>query len=233
MTASRFALFFVPAADSPLYQFGQSVLGYDCYSRTETMFPSDLPLTNAGWMDLTSQPRRYGFHATLKAPFHLKPDTSAEKIAEKFRAYAASVTTSPEIDVSLGLLDDFIAIMPRKPSPPLNQLAGQCVAAFDSFRAPLGQEERGRRMQTRLSLREAGNLERWGYPYVFEDFRFHMTLTGPIDAADREIVLDYLRSLFHDAHGIRPIRIDRLCLVRQDWPSARFHVIEQAGLGKA
>jgi hypothetical protein len=35
----------------------------------------------------------------------------------------------------------------------------------------------------------AANLARWGYPWVFDRFRFHMTLTGALPPAEAAAVL--------------------------------------------
>src|SRR3954465_6807057 len=95
MPGPRFAIYFVPAADSALYQFGASVLGYDCYERCEVKLPRNFPLTDAGWMELTAAPPQYGFHGTLKAPFFLKPDVTAADLKRQFQAFAASLRKIP------------------------------------------------------------------------------------------------------------------------------------------
>jgi hypothetical protein len=74
------------------------------------------------------------------------------------------------------------------------------------------------------------NLERWGHPYVFDDFRFHMTLTGPIAADRRPAIVAMLQARFNRINGNNALRIARLVLARQDAPSARFRVICQAEL---
>ena len=230
MSGPRFAIYFVPAPETALFQFGSSVIGYDCYARHQTKFPPNAPLTTAGWMQVTEAPRRYGFHATLKAPFYLARESDVADLPHKLRAYAKSMAAIPSIRIKPAVLDDFVALVPSQLSPALENLARECVVVFDDFRAPLKQEERQRRLSAGLSLRQAGNLERWGYPYVFDDFRFHMTLTGALGEADRSIVFDYLRQLF-DRAKINEVAVDRLCLVRQDWPGAAFHVTHQIRLG--
>ena len=86
---------------------------------------------------------------------------------------------------------------------------------FDSFRAPLTPEDRARRNPSALTPRQRDYLDRWGYPYVLEDFRFHMTLTGRLDAERREPVLTMLRERFA-ALGLQTLAIDRIACCRQD-----------------
>ena len=76
------------------------------------------------------------------------------------------------------------------------------------------------------------NLDRWGYPYVFDDFRFHMTLTGPIDADRRTAILTLLRARFA-AISSGPLPIAQLMLLRQDPQSGRFRALDQAELTTA
>ena len=67
----RYAIYFVPAPDSDIYRFGAAILGYDAFSGHPLPFADGLTATFADWHDLTRDPRKYGFHATLKAPFSL------------------------------------------------------------------------------------------------------------------------------------------------------------------
>jgi hypothetical protein len=69
--APRYAIYFVPSAASLLYHFGSSVLGYDCYNGEKLTQPDELARDARCWRRMVEEPRRYGFHATLKVPFHL------------------------------------------------------------------------------------------------------------------------------------------------------------------
>jgi 2'-5' RNA ligase len=121
-------------------------------------------------------------------------------------------------------ISGFIAVIPEAPSNELELLAAECVRAFDRFRAPLSAEDRARRNPQRLTRRQIEYLDRWGYPYVMEEFRFHMTLTGRLGKARREEVLTMLRSRFAGL-GLAQLEIDRIALFRQTAPSARFTII--------
>jgi hypothetical protein len=112
----------------------------------------------------------------------------------------------------------------------LDRLAADGVMAFDRFRRPLTSHEREQRLGAGLSERQIENLDRWGYPYVFEDFRFHLTLTGPIDAERRGSILALLQARFDDIKGGHLLPITRLSLVRQDAWSTPFRVVGQAAL---
>ena len=223
-TGPRFAIYFVPAADSALYRFGAAVLGYDCYTG-EAVARSQAGETD--WAALTAEPRRYGFHATLKAPFRLRGEYGEADLIAQMRALAASVVESPRLEPTVDLIAGFVAIVPQAHSPALDRLAADCVTRFDRFRAPMTADETARRTAAGLSDAQAANLERWGYPYVLDEFRFHMTLTGRIAADRRAAIHSHLRQAFAQACGSHPIVLDRLALVRQDHPDAPFRVVAQ------
>jgi putative phosphonate metabolism protein len=229
---ARYAVYFVPAAESELYRFGRSILGYDCYSGEDIPFADGLDLTAGDWRELTNEPRRYGFHATLKAPFHLAPNGTEAQLTDALISFAKNGRQDTRFEPDIRALGDFIAIVPREASPLLNALADVCTTTFEAFRAPMTAQERARRAVSRLSASQVRNLDRWGYPYVFEDFRFHMTLTGPVPVEAREQVLATLRRTFDRACSKREIAVDRLALVKQDHAQARFRVLCQAELGR-
>jgi putative phosphonate metabolism protein len=226
----RYAVYFVPAAQSALYRFGASLLGYDCYTGTEVGFPQALPVPGPAWRELTLEPCRYGFHATLQAPFHLADGADEAELAEAFHTFCRSKAVAAAFTPVVAVIEGFIAIIPSANEPAVDRLAAACVTTFDRFRAPLSARDRERRLKAGLSARQAQNLERWGYPYVFEDFRLHLTLTGRLSAERQSAVLPYLRESF-SALSCSAIRIDRIALLRQDRPDARFIVLRDAAIG--
>lgn len=234
MSDARYAIYFVPAATSSLYRFGAATIGYDCYDSLDVAAPDGLGTSPEDWHALTQEPRKYGFHATLKAPFRLHGDVDEAALIAACDRFATTYPTLPEFLAEVRLLAGFVAIMPRGDAPAVSELADACVGEFESFRAPLTAAERERRIAAGLSDQEAAYLDRWGYPYVFELFRFHMTLTGLLPGERRGAILSQLETRFARAHrGDRPLRIDRIALVRQADPSTRFVVLRQVLLGAA
>jgi putative phosphonate metabolism protein len=226
----RYAVYYVPAPQSALYRFGSSLLGYDCYSGSEIGFPQALPVPEPAWRELTQEPRRYGFHATLKAPFRLADGADEAELVEAFHAFCRSKAVAAVFTLVVAVVEGFIAIVPSENEPTVDRLAAACVAAFDRFRAPLSAHDRARRLGTALSDRQAQNLERWGYPYVFEDFRLHLTLTGRLPAERQATVLPFLRERFAAAGGPGAVRIDAVALLRQDDAEARFRVLSRVAV---
>lgn len=226
----RYALYFAPDPASDLWRFGSACLGHDAATGV-----SCGPLAVDGfapevWSRLTEEPRRYGFHATLKAPFHLRDGATEADAVRAVDHFAASQVGFALPGLRVALLSRFVALIPEEESPPLQALAACAVEALEPLRAALSDADIRRRLQSSLSERQVDHLRRWGYPYVFEDFRFHMTLTGPLEDAARAPVLAELARLYR-AHVARaPVAIDAVALFRQARRDAPFRIIRRAPL---
>ena len=222
----RFAVYFSPREGLALSDFGNRWLGWDAASGR---VPDRLPLSGgltADFVDrVTATPRRYGFHATLKPPFRLAAGTTYGGLVD---AVGMLAQKTPPFDIGpvvLTSLGRFLALTPTEAPDALAALARDCVVALDRFRAPPSEDELARRRQASLSARQNAYLSDWGYPYVLEEFRFHMTLSGSLDPAD----LAQLASVLEPA--ARPILCDPVraagsVSVRRSWrwgelPAAR------------
>lgn len=224
----RYAIYFVPAADSELYRFGTALLGYDALGSKDIAQPQALIDAIPDWHALTDDPRRYGFHATLKAPFYLASGTDEAALIATFEQFATTPRPIPVITPVVKLLRHFVAIVNGAPNRGLAALADACVTEFESFRAPLTAQDRERRLKSKLSDNQIALLDRWGYPYVFEEFFFHMSLTGRIATQPQQIA-QLLAARFIELNQ-RSLAIDHLALLRQDRPAARFVAIRHLPL---
>jgi len=222
----RYAIYYAPSPISALDRFGTQLLGYDAHEGEDLPFPIAVIHAVPDWRDITSDPRKYGFHATLKAPFALAPGMSETELLNACGDFAATPRSIPLIRPIVDSISGFIAVIPVEPSPELMGLAADCVTAFDSFRAPLTEEDRARRKPSQLTAAQREQLDRWGYPYVMEEFRFHMTLTGRLPTERREPIVAMLRSYFA-ALTLTTLAIDRIAVFRQDDAAARFRIIGQ------
>lgn len=229
-TRPRYAIYFVPGADSGLYRFGASVLGYDCYKGEACAF---LDGAEADWPDYTREPRVYGFHATLKPPFYLADGYGEASLARAVKELAADCAAVLIGELAVRELGSFVALVPLAPRPLLNGLAEACVRELDRFRAPMSKLERERRMTPGLSDRQIVNLARWGYPYVCEDFRFHMTLTGTLPVQKRDRALRLLCEKYEQAPNAVTVTVDQIVIARQSEAGLPFQVTVVAPLGQS
>jgi putative phosphonate metabolism protein len=228
----RYAIYYVPEPGSDLDRFGTELLGWNAHSGEDLAFPDGILQVAPDWRELTGDPRKYGFHATLKAPHSLAPGKTEAELLAACEAFAKTPRPIPVIRPVVGSISGFIAVVPANPSPELERLAADCVRQFDAFRAPLGSEERARRKPSMLTPRQRKHLGRWGYPYVMEDFRFHMTLTGRLATERHEPVLTMLKDRF-SALGLKTLSIDRIAVLRQDDADSRFRIAADYVLSKS
>lgn len=231
MSSPRYALYYAPAADSALWRFGSAVLGYDALTGDEPAFLVPAGCDPAEWPELTAEPRRYGFHATLKAPFELAQGRSEEQLRAFTRNQAAAMETVTLAGLSVSALGRFVALTPAEPSEALQRLAFALVQAFEPFRAPLSEADKARRLKSPLTPAQHAYLEAYGYPYVGDGFRFHMTLTGSLPPERVEPVRQALDRAHAQAVPACPVPIDRIALYRQDDRALRFRLIDSYRLG--
>ena len=217
----RHALYFAPPAGHPLAAFGARWLGRDAHADAPLSRPAVPGIAPDRLAALTASPRRYGFHATLKAPFRLGPGRTAEGLREALATFAAA-RRAFDVRLELRSHHGFLALMEAEPSDGLRALADDCVVAFDAFRAPMPPEERHRRAKG-LDARHLAHLDRWGYPYVLDTFRFHMTLSERLTEADAALVRPTLDPLAA-AVCAEPVRVDAVTLFVQPAEGAPFVV---------
>ncbi len=209
----RWAVYFAPAEDSPWARAGARWLGRDADGA-----PVEPPRPPVGWSPqewsrLTAAPRRYGWHATLRAPWRLSSPCAAAGLLDALHTLAAGFAPFELPPLLPQRLDGFIALQPQHSCPPLQALERACVTALQPLAAPLRPAELARYGRHGLSARQHAQLRAWGYPYVFEDFRFHMTLTGRIDALSplqRTALLEHAIASF--AVLPQPLMFDALSL---------------------
>jgi len=225
MTKPRYAIYLAPAPETPLWRAASRVIGRDAVTGESLPFPTLPPCDADDWAVVTAEPRRYGFHGTLKAPFELAEDADEAFLVEAARGFAATRHGFAIADLAVRPMKSFVALTPPATHPDLDGLAADCVVAFEPFRAPLSAAERARRVAGLSDPRHVASVDRWGYPWVFEDFRFHMTLTGSLPEARRDAVVAGLAAFLDQT--ARPMAVDAVCIFRQERRDAPFRVLER------
>lgn len=190
----RFAIYFAPERGSPFDERATAWLARPDLSH------------------LTVSARRYGFHATLKAPMRLR--SSRGDLERALAAFAARPRPIALAGLAPRLIDGFLALTTEPQPQEVTDFAAEVVAAFEPYRAPLEASERDRRLSAPLTPRQIEFVDRYGYPYVLEEFRFHMTLTDRLTQEDQSRLLAAASDWF--APGLRQqILLDRLVLFRE------------------
>jgi hypothetical protein len=184
------------------------------------------PGVPAGWTReavdaMTASARRYGFHATFKAPFHLAEGRTPEELDAALARFAARRAGVAVPRLSLARLDGFFALVPGAEAAELHALADEVVTGFDGFRAPAGEAELARRDPASLTARQRELLKAWGYPYVLDEFRFHLTLTDRIPDGQQSSVRRTPIGWFAASLGAT-VPVDALALFTEAEPGAPF-----------
>lgn len=217
MTA-RYAIYFSPQRHSPWWQFGAHWLGRDECNGAPLAPPALAQFSATELQAITAEPRRYGFHATLKAPFHLRGGRNVADLLAQMQALAASLKPVPLGPLQVATLGNFVALLPVAAPDQLSALAARCVTALDALRAPLSTAELARRLSAQLDAREQELLQLYGYPYVLERFRFHFSLSGPLAAPDAQRVMQAVLEPVAQLNATAPLLLDRLCLFVETAP---------------
>ncbi|MEO7221918.1 MAG: DUF1045 domain-containing protein [Devosia sp.] len=204
MTA-RYAIYFAPARDSALLRRAEDWLAQ----------PDLAPLTVSA--------RRYGFHATIKAPMTLTLDYA--ELDAALAAFADEHNAVTLSGLAPRLIDGFLALTAVPQPTPLTDFAAQTVEAFEPFREPLSEGERARRLKAPLTPRQIELVDQYGYPYVLEEFLFHMTLTDRLPANLRDGIVERAEHWFADVLA-KPVQLDRLVVFAEPEPGAAFERLD-------
>ncbi|SSC71146.1 unnamed protein product [Ciceribacter sp. T2.26MG-112.2] len=227
----RYAIYFTPPSSDALTLAAASWLGRSVYSGEAVEHPAVRGLGLHEIAFHTALPRRYGFHATLKAPFHLRGDCTEAALLRELMRFAGTLEPFEIPRLVVGRLGDYYGLVPEAPCAALDYLAAAVVQQFDAYRAPLSEAEIERRNPDGLSASQFSNLHRWGHPYVMDEFRFHMTLTGPLLNRDFGRMESALAGYFEPLLG-DPVEISNLALFVEKEPGAPFVVHSLHPMGR-
>ncbi len=223
--AARIAVYYAPRPDDPLASAGAAWLGRN--AETDAPIPAP-PLP--GLAAITADARRYGFHATLKPPMRLAPGREWGALRRSAKALAHSLAPFDLPPLAVANVGGFLALRETAACPAFGALADAAVEALDPFRAPPGEDELARRRQAGLSPAQETMLRRWGYPYVFSEWFFHMTLTARLSPP--EAAIWQARAEAHFAGSLTVSRrVTDLCLFTQAAPDGPFVLAERLPLG--
>ncbi|MEM9625314.1 MAG: DUF1045 domain-containing protein [Pseudomonadota bacterium] len=210
----RFAIYFAPPPGSELEAFGRRWLGRDHVTGEAVEREAIDGLNDSDQQRISRSASHYGFHATLKAPFSLKEGRTGDELYEAANRFAHRRTAFEAPPLKLSKLSRWIALTLSAPSPEMNALAEDCVRDFEPFRAKLSDDDVERRRKSGLTPRQDEQLLAFGYPHIFEDFHFHMTLAGPLEPAEKDMVFDRLRDR-SDPLEQGPLLVDAVAIYEQ------------------
>jgi len=228
--SQRFAIYYAPAVTDLLWERAAVWLGRD--PATGVSYDGAVAgLERARLLNLTQSAGRYGFHATLKPPMALAPGLTEEALRTAMQEAAKDLAPVALGRLRIASLDGFLALMPETDrNEQLQDFAANIVETFEPFRAPLKPRDRAERAARGLTPRQEELLDAYGYPYVFDEFRFHMTLTDRLSEADQHEVMQAAQTWFGPVLDA-PVALDRLVLFHEKENKLPFNRIAEFGLG--
>lgn len=227
---TRYALYFAPDSDTAWWRAGNQWLGRDSEVVQDLPQPPINDIKPDLQHSLTREARRYGFHATLKAPFRLAPGYTEAALHLALQEFCGHQTPVRELAPSVQWMGNFLALRPTKNQATINELAFACVQQFDHFRAPMSEADLARRQQHPLSARQQALLMQWGYPYTQEEFRFHMTLTDRLEPGPLANSFHVAAQTYFDLDT--PLDINGLALFTEHQPGADFQLSARFPFGQ-
>ena len=211
--AYRYAIYYSPSTESDLGAFGAEWLGRTIAGE-ELAAPRLSGISSTDWEMAVAAPRKYGFHATLKPPFRLADGATENELVSALTEFCASTTTADLGVLQIDRIAGFLALTPEHPDA-VGRLADNIVRAFDHFRAPSTADEIARRQPEKLTPTQRRLLNRWGYPYLLEEYRFHMTITGHLTDPETPKFLKTLKARYAQLVE-QAVSIEDVCLFRQE-----------------
>jgi hypothetical protein len=220
----RYAVYFAPDPSSLWWQAGSQWLGRCAAGQGVGLAPVVEGVSDYDFRRVTSAPRRYGWHATLKAPFALAIDVTVQQLESALKSIAQSTRAFDMPRLEVALLDDFLAVVPQPVSHAADAIAARCVRELQPFAAPLSDSELQRRRQTPLTAEQDALLLRWGYPFVLTQYQLHCSLTGSLSSLSRQQV-NSLELAAHDWFNPLPTcRFESLALFVESSAGADFRL---------
>lgn len=230
---ARFAVYYAPEYGTPWWALGAHWLGRCPVSNCLQLQPSIPAIGRDAFAALTAAPRRYGFHATLKAPMRLAEPYTVDLLRRRLAQFARTAQPFAFTPLQFTQIEDFFALVPAEPVAEIQAIADRLVIELDEFRAPLTSRDRTRYAQRPLSGRQNALLQEWGYPFVFDQFRAHFTMTGSLvstSTAERAALTEAARAQLARVSAI-PLVFDAISLFRESGPGEPFRLIERFPLG--
>ncbi len=228
--AYRYAVYFAPNVEQQWWAQASHWLGRCAVSQQKNVQPMVAGVSAKRFAELTEHPRRYGFHATMRAPFMLTSQYQPIDLIDRVNMLCLDLKPFVLPRLQVTLLDQFLALVPERNAAQVTLLEEQCVTVLNDYAEPLGPEELSRRRSAGLSAQEDALLLRWGYPYVLERFRFHCSLTGSLASASPQEISALTQAAHQHFDQLPPCLFDSLAIFVEPTRGADFVLLQQCPL---
>ena len=221
----RYAIYYAPIENPELDLFGKCWLGWDPYKGEETT-KSDLSKLPSfkKFSSLVLTPKQYGFHGTIKAPFKLKNEYTYNDLENKVREISKQIHSFYFDQLIIKKLGNFIGLIPTN-NLKVNAVSNKFVEELDYLRDELSENEIKKRKPHKLTSNQKQMLFKWGYPYVFDEFKFHLTLTSKLNVVEIDDVLRSLQNILKQVN-LNKISFNNICIFGQK-SDEKFYFVQR------
>jgi hypothetical protein len=228
--AYRYAVYFAPNVEQQWWAHASQWLGRCAVSQQRSAQPTVVGVSAKRFAELTEHPRRYGFHATLRAPFVLAGEYQPSDLIDCVNTICQKLKPFVLPRLRVTLLEKFLALVPERDVAQIAMLEELCVTILNDYAEPLGPEELGRRRSAGLSSHEDSLLLRWGYPFVLDRFRFHCSLTGSLANASQGEVTALTQAAHQHFDHLPRCVFESLAIFVEPTRGADFVLLQQCPL---
>lgn len=229
-TPYRCAVYFVPDIHGQWWQAGSDWLGRCAATGKSMSQPFLTGISSQMQRTCTAEPRRYGWHATLKAPFKVVSGVNLKSLVRVMHELAKTLPAFDLPTLKVSMDGGFLALRPEEEVADVQHTARACVTTFHRFAMPLSEADLSCRREACLTPAQDCLLLAWGYPYVFDEFQFHLSLTGKLAGMDDDELLRWQQAAQAHFADLGPCRFDRLALFVEPTRGADFELLEIAEL---
>jgi hypothetical protein len=222
----RYAVYFTPSVGTDWHEAGSRWLGRYASSGQSVAQPRIEGIAASTFAALTEDPRRYGWHATLKAPFRLAKGMDEDALAQSMRQLADTMTAFSLPTLRAGLIRNFLAVRPEGDLKKINAIARACTTALHQFVEPLTPSELQRRRNVGLTAEQDRLLMQWGYPWVLDQFQFHFSITSSLNQVDTEMNQLLLDAAKRHFETLEKCRFEQLSLFVEPAPGENFLLVK-------
>jgi Protein of unknown function (DUF1045) len=226
----RVAIYATPAINTEWWDRGSQWLGRCAAQKCSVPMPAITGLATAQQMMVTAEPRRYGWHATLKAPMRLANPANVSALRDSVALICKDHRSIELLDLTVARMGAFLALRPLNPPNALSALANDFVQRLQPLAAALSEDEIARRRRTTLTPHEDALMLAWGYPWVLDRFRFHYSLTGSLLDLEEEMVQHLLGAATAHFAGLPPYQLDCISIFIEPTAGADFVLLDQMRL---
>ena len=227
INANRYAIYFAPSETSKIGQFGRLLLKRTAKKMVDEGMLTDLP--KELHRKIIKTPQHYGFHGTLKAPFELHPDYNLYHLDTTLIKFCSSFPDFSIKSLKLQIIAEFIALVPNGEVERLYQLHRKLTEEFNYLCGPLSDFDRDRFLARGLTNGQKKYLCRYGYPFILDSFKFHLTLTSSLTENEQTTCLELLDNMIVDFKDER-LSVDRVCLFKQETRKSPFFMVKEYNL---